>query len=75
MAELLAALGLPAALARDLGLAVLQDFIDEVEPAFPDDWLTFVRHAEALRPERAEDYVSSLTVPGGPLRPERDAPP
>ena len=39
---------LPASLARSLASAALQDFIDEVEPAYPDDWLTYVGQAIAF---------------------------
>jgi hypothetical protein len=69
LAEVMVERGLPPALVGDLGAAALQDFIDEVQPAFPDDWLAFVRHADHLAADRADDYVSALTAPGGPLAP------
>ena len=69
LAEFLVDRQLPASLARSLASAALQDFIDEVEPAYPDDWLTYVGQARSLSAERVDDYVSALAVPGGPLVP------
>jgi hypothetical protein len=71
LAEILVERRLPASLTRSLVAAALQDFIDEVQPAFPDDWLTYVRQAQALSPERMDDYVAALAIPGGPLVPAR----
>lgn len=73
VAEHLAALGLPAVLARDVLAAALQDFIDEAQPGFAEDWISFARLAHALSKARVEDYVSALTIAGGPLAP-REAP-
>jgi hypothetical protein len=69
LAELLVARRLPASLARELGAAALQDFLDEVQPAYPDDWLAFSFQADRMDPSRADDYLSALTIPGGPLVP------
>jgi hypothetical protein len=69
LAEMLVERTLPASLTRSLVAAALQDFIDEVQPVVPDDWLTYVRTAQALSPERMDDYVAALAVPGGPLVP------
>jgi len=66
VAVLLHELGLPAGLARDVLLAATQDFIDETAPTDPDDWLTLVRSAQALKRERVEDYVGALAA-SGPL--------
>jgi hypothetical protein len=72
LAEALAARALPASLARDLLATALQDFIDGVEPRYPDDWLAFVRQADRLTDDRIDDYLSALAVPGGPLVPAAD---
>jgi hypothetical protein len=69
LAELLVARQLPASLARDLGTAALQDFLDEVRPGYPDDWLAFALQAGRLEDARADDYLSALTAPGGTLVP------
>jgi hypothetical protein len=69
LAEMLVERTLPASLTRSLVAAALQDFIDEVQPVVPDDWLTYVRTAQALSAERMDDYVAALAVPGGPLIP------
>jgi hypothetical protein len=66
VAVLLHELALPAGLARDVLLAATQDFIDETSPTDPDDWLTLVRSAQALKRERLEDYVAALAA-SGPL--------
>lgn len=62
-------LHLPAALARGVLAAAMQDYIDEVKPIEADDWLTFVRAAQKVPRERIEDYVAALTA-DGPLVPE-----
>jgi hypothetical protein len=69
LAELLATLHIPAPLLPSVLQAALQDFIDEVQPAYPDDWLALVAKADAMGRIRVEDYVASLAVPGGPLVP------
>jgi hypothetical protein len=62
-------LHLPAALARGVLAAAMQDYIDEVKPIEADDWLTLVRAAQKVPRERIEDYVAALTA-DGPLVPE-----
>ena len=69
LAETMAEIGLPSPLTREVLRAALQRFVDEVRPAYPDDWLALVRHADALRRTQVEDYVYGLTVPDGPLVP------
>jgi hypothetical protein len=69
VAVLLHDLQLPAGLAKDVLLAATQDFIDETAPTDPDDWLTLVRTAQALKLERVEDYVAALAA-AGPLWPD-----
>jgi hypothetical protein len=69
VAVALSELKLPAALARGILAAAMQDYVDRVKPLYPDDWLTLVRFAQALSTERIQDYVATLTV-NGPLVPE-----
>ena len=61
-------LHLPAALTPYVLTAAVQDFIDEVRPTDPDDWLTLVRSANQVTRERVEDYVAAAAA-GGPLVP------
>ncbi|HZA33851.1 MAG TPA: hypothetical protein VE505_02930, partial [Vicinamibacterales bacterium] len=69
LAETMAELGMPSPLTREVLRAALQRFIDEVRPAYPDDWLALVRHADDLPRTQVEDYVYGMTVPDGPLVP------
>jgi len=66
-------LGLPAALAKEVLSAAMQDFIDRVTPADPNDWLTLVQAARSASAERIEDYVAAATADGS-LVPEIPAP-
>jgi hypothetical protein len=68
VAVALAELKLPAALARGVLGAAMQDYVDRVKPLYPDDWLTLVRAAQALSAERIQDYIAALTI-NGPLVP------
>jgi hypothetical protein len=61
-------LRLPAALGQDVLRAAAQDFVDEVRPTDPDDWLSLVRGARAASRERIEDYVAASAAVG-PLVP------
>jgi hypothetical protein len=69
VAETLYELRLPAALARHVLAAAVQDFIDEAKPTDPDDWLTLARAAQHVSRERVEDYVAAAAA-DGPLLPE-----
>ena len=69
LAETMAELGMPSPLTREVLRAALQRFVDEVRPAYPDDWLALVRHADDLPRTQVEDYVYGMTVPDGPLVP------
>jgi hypothetical protein len=62
-------LRLPAAAAKSVLSAAVQDFVDEVRPADFNDWLTLVRTAQAVPRERIEDYVAIATA-DGPLVPQ-----
>jgi hypothetical protein len=73
LAETMAELHVPAPLTREVLRNALQRFVDEVRPAYPDDWLALVRYADALTRAQVEDYVYGLTVADGPLVPA-DAP-
>jgi hypothetical protein len=69
VATRLAELGLPAALARTVLSAAMQDYVDVVRPNDPNDWLTLVREARTLTRERVEDYLAAATAAGGALSP------
>ena len=62
-------LQLPAALARVVLSAAMQDFIDEVKPTDEADWITMTRAARVLTREQVEDYVAAATA-AGPLMPD-----
>lgn len=66
IAEALATLKLPGALAPALSGFVTQDVIDHARLAYPDDWEAFSRAVIELPSERILDYVAALTV-AGPL--------
>jgi len=68
IAVMLRTLRLPAAVAKSVLSAAVQDFIDEARPTDFNDWLTLVRTAQAVPRERIEDYVSVATA-DGPLVP------
>lgn len=72
VAIVLRELQLPAAIERHVLSAAMQDFIDDVRPADPDDWLTLVRTAQGLTRERIEDYVAAVAAEG-PLAPDVSA--
>src|SRR6185295_3396178 len=68
VAVVLHQLQLPAAVAKSVLSAAMQDFVDEARPTDFNDWLTLVRTAQAVPRERVEDYVAVATA-GGPLVP------
>src|SRR6185295_2561479 len=67
-------LQLPAALARVVLSAAMQDFIDEVRPTDEADWMTMMRTARRLTREQVEDYVAAATA-AGPLMPDNERAP
>jgi hypothetical protein len=67
-AMMLRELRLPAALAKVVLAAAVQDFIDEVRPTDDADWLTMARFARSATRERMEDYIAGATAIG-PLIP------
>jgi hypothetical protein len=69
VAVVLRELRMPAALAKSVLEAALYDFLSNVGPAYPDDWLTLVQHARALSSERIADYLAAATTAAGPLTP------
>ena len=73
VAMMLKELQLPAALAKVVLSAAVQDFLDEVKPTDDADWLTLVRAARALTRERIEDYIAGATA-AGPLVPDTGRP-
>ena len=68
VAVMLRQMQLPAALARVVLSAAMQDFIDGVKPTDPGDWLTMARTARTVTRERIEDYIAAATA-SGPLMP------
>jgi hypothetical protein len=70
VAEALASRHLPAALARGVLAGAVQDYLDQVRPLHPNDWLALVRTAQAIPDDRIEDYIAALTA-DGPLAPAR----
>ena len=69
IATMLRELALPAAAAKAVLSAAVQDFIDEARPTDFNDWLTLVRTAQGVPRERVEDYVAVATS-DGPLVPQ-----
>jgi hypothetical protein len=69
VAVMLRDLRLPAALARHVLTAAVQDFVDTVKPTDAYDWLTLVRAAQQLSRDQVEDYVASAAA-DGPLLPQ-----
>jgi hypothetical protein len=70
IAVILRDLRLPAAVAKAVLSAAVQDFIDEARPTDFNDWLTLVRTAQNVPRERIEDYVAVATS-DGPLVPQQ----
>lgn len=68
LAEVTAALHVPAVTIPALLLYATQDYWHEVEARFADDWPALTRGAAVLRASRIEDYIAALGT-GGPLRP------
>ena len=68
LAEVTAALHMPAALIPSLLLYATQDYWHEVEARFADDWPALTHGATSLPASKIEDYIAALGS-GGPLRP------
>lgn len=73
VAEVLAEMNLPSALAPSVAAYALQDVVDRARPAFFDDWPAFQRAARHLPRERLIDYIAAAAA-GGPLVPVPVAP-
>jgi len=69
IAQILKELDLPAAIAKVILSAAMQDFIDEVRPTDDGDWLALSRAALGISRERVEDYIAAATA-SGPLMPD-----
>ena len=67
VAECLAELRLPAALARGVLSQAVWDLTMTVQVAGWDDWLPVIRAGQALSVERFGDFISALAAAGGPL--------
>jgi hypothetical protein len=72
IAIVLGELHLPAALARPVLAAAMQDFIDEASPTDSSDWLSLALAAQSVPRQRVEDYVAAAAAVDGPLVPETD---
>lgn len=70
VAEVMARLGLPAALLRHVLSAAVLDFVEEVTPADYNDWWAAARFAQTVPRELIEDYVASAAAVDGPLVPD-----
>ena len=64
VAEVLAELGLPGALAPAIVAYAMQDVVDLAQPAFFDDWGAFQRTARDLPRDRVIDYISAVAADG-----------
>jgi hypothetical protein len=64
VAEVLAELKLPAALAPAIVAYAMQDAIDRAQPAFFDDWPAFERTARDLPRDRVIDYIAAVAADG-----------
>jgi hypothetical protein len=73
MAQVLAELGLPAALVPAALVAATSDVIDEARLAGADDWPTLVHFIRSISRDRMEEYLALLTAIG-PLVPVSDKP-
>lgn len=71
VAELLAELNLPAAIAVAILPQITRDVIDGAAPVHPNDWGSVVRFVRALRLDQIEDYVAAEAA-GGALVPATD---
>ena len=68
VADALATLQLPAALAPAILSFAAQDVLDRAQPAYPDDWNEFGHAARSLSRDHLMDYIAALTA-NGPLVP------
>ena len=68
VAEVLAEMKLPSALAPAVAAYALQEVVDRARPAFFDDWHAYQRAARDLPRERLIDYVAAAAA-AGPLIP------
>jgi hypothetical protein len=69
VAVLLDALRLPAALARSVLAAAVQEFVEEVAPSDASDLLGVARGVDGITRDRVEDYVAAAAAVDGPLAP------
>ena len=73
VADALASLQLPAALAPSILSFAAQDVLDRAQPAYPDDWNEFGHAARTLSRDHLMDYIAALTA-NGPLVPAATVP-
>lgn len=66
-------LGVPAALARPVLAAAVQDFVEQAPPTDANDWWSLVRAARAMPRDLIEDYVAAAAAVDGPLVPDNSA--
>jgi hypothetical protein len=70
IATMFAEMGLPAALAKSVLAAAVQDFVDDAAPTDPIDWWSLSRTARSVARERLEDYVAAAASIDGVLVPD-----
>ena len=68
VAESLAALKLPSALARGVVQYATWDLISAIQMADVDDWLAVIRAVQRVTPDQMADYISALTADGPLVR-------
>jgi hypothetical protein len=66
VAEMLDEHRLPAALVRPVLLVATRDYLDRLNLAYRDDWITLVAGVQRIVPARMDDYLASVTT-AGPL--------
>ena len=64
VADVLADLGMPAALAPAVVAYAMQDVIDGARPAYFDDWPAVERSAREIPHDRLVDYIAALAADG-----------
>jgi hypothetical protein len=72
VADTLAALQMPAAIAPGVIAYTMQEVVDRAQPANFDDWLEFSRATMAVSRDTLVDYIAAQTA-GGSLRLTRNA--
>jgi hypothetical protein len=69
VADTLASLKMPAAIAPGVIAFAMQEVVDQAQPAHFDDWSEFSRAALAISQNRLADYIAAQAAGGGLLPP------